>query len=102
MAVSTSWPSASRMSPKTTLAPSRAKVSASAAPCPRAPPLISATFPSSLPMVFFLSLSRWLPLAAGPIGRELPLAREVDGLAEDPCQLLGCVESHRVLGRHEV
>ena len=43
-------PSSSRMSPKTTLAPSRANVSASAAPCPRAPPLISATFPSSFPM----------------------------------------------------
>src|SRR6266849_4801555 len=39
-----------RMSPKTTFAPSRANVSASAAPCPRAPPLISATFPSSFPI----------------------------------------------------
>src|SRR6266545_310651 len=50
MEASTFLPSASRMSPKTTFAPSRANVSASAAPCPRAPPLISATFPSSFPM----------------------------------------------------
>src|SRR6266850_1491654 len=50
MAVSTFLPSASRMSPKTTFAPSLANVSASAAPCPRAPPLMSATFPSSLPI----------------------------------------------------
>src|SRR6266853_317500 len=50
MAPSTFLPSSSRMAPNTTRAPSRAKVSASAAPCPLAPPLISATFPSSLPI----------------------------------------------------
>src|SRR6266850_2419108 len=49
----------------------------------------------------FLKLSD-LTLAAGAIGRELPLAREVDGLAEDPRQLLGRVKAHRVLRRHEV
>src|SRR5262245_31004382 len=54
MLSSTCLPSASRMSPNTTRAPSRANVRASAAPCPRAPPLISATFPSSFPM-------RWRP-----------------------------------------
>src|SRR5262245_60143270 len=43
-------PSASRTSPNTTLAPSRVNRIASAAPCPRAPPLMSATLPSSFPM----------------------------------------------------
>src|SRR5512145_2100867 len=37
------------MSPNTTRAPSRVNVSASAAPCPRAPPLMSATLPASRP-----------------------------------------------------
>src|SRR5436309_531160 len=50
IAASTFLPSASRMSPKTTFAPSRANVSASAAPWPRAPPLSNASFPSSFPM----------------------------------------------------
>src|SRR5262252_4992227 len=50
ISASTRRPSSSRTSPKTTWAPSRANSFASAAPCPRAPPLISATFPSSLPM----------------------------------------------------
>ena len=54
MAASTFLPSSSRMSPKTTRAPSLTKVSASAAPCPRAPPLISATLPSSFPMTVSL------------------------------------------------
>src|SRR5205823_3149096 len=38
------------MSPNTTRAPSCAKSRASVAPWPRAPPLINATLPSSLPM----------------------------------------------------
>src|SRR5918996_6025030 len=59
MVASTFCPSASRMSPKTTFAPSRANVSASAAPCPRAPPLISATLPSNLPIVLSCSSSPW-------------------------------------------
>src|SRR2546428_4973704 len=45
---STARPSASSTSPMTTCAPSRANIFASAAPMPRAPPLISATFPASL------------------------------------------------------
>src|SRR5215470_6546874 len=52
-----SWiflPSASRMSPTTTRAPSRAKRIASEAPMPRAPPLISATLPASLVMLLLL------------------------------------------------
>src|SRR4029450_8241993 len=49
MAASTCCPSASRMSPKTTFAPSFVNVSASAAPWPRAPPLINATLPASRP-----------------------------------------------------
>src|SRR6185295_19909384 len=61
MVASTFWPSVSRISPKTTWAPSRAKVSASAAPCPRAPPLISATFPSSFPMARDHTLELRLP-----------------------------------------
>src|SRR6266545_7335789 len=50
ISASTRCPSSSRMSPKTTLAPSRTKSLASVAPCPRAPPLISATLPLSLPI----------------------------------------------------
>src|SRR5262245_18045483 len=55
MASSTCLPSASSTSPNTTLAPSRTNRSASAAPWPRAPPLISATLPSSFPMSSSLS-----------------------------------------------
>src|SRR3954452_13651688 len=40
------------MSTSTTSAPSRAEVRACARPCPRAPPVISATLPSSSPMTF--------------------------------------------------
>src|SRR5436309_2179392 len=61
MAASTFLPSASRMSPKTTFAPSRTNVSASAAPWPRAPPLISATLPSSFPMTTDDTLTAMLP-----------------------------------------
>ena len=53
MSASTAWPSATRMSPMTTRAPSRANRRASAAPIPRAPPLISATFPASLMVASF-------------------------------------------------
>src|SRR4051794_8063928 len=45
----TASPSASRMSPITTLAPSATNRRACDSPCPRAPPLMSATFPSSRP-----------------------------------------------------
>src|SRR5712691_5970905 len=50
-----------RTSPKTTFAPSRAHSFASAAPCPRAPPLISATLPSSLPMFTSLHWTMKVP-----------------------------------------
>src|SRR5205085_2908012 len=63
-------PSASRMSPITTEAPSWAKSRASAAPIPRAPPLISATFPASL------------------IGRPRSAARAGDGLRDQPGALV--------------
>src|SRR5262249_14901592 len=43
-------PSSSSPSPTTTAAPSWTNSCASTAPCPRAPPLISATLPASLPM----------------------------------------------------
>src|SRR4051812_11862675 len=46
----TASPSASRMSPITTLAPSATNRRACDSPCPRAPPLMSATFPSSRPI----------------------------------------------------
>src|SRR5262245_44598508 len=52
MSASVALPSASRISPKTTFAPSRQNRRASQAPCPRAPPLMRATFPSSLPMPY--------------------------------------------------
>ena len=50
ISASTLWPSSSKTSPKTTVAPSRQNSLASVSPWPLAPPLISATFPSSLPM----------------------------------------------------
>src|ERR1700739_4846965 len=67
MPASTFSPSASRMSPKTALAPSRANVSASAAPCPRAPPLINATFPSSFPMCVSLTSARGRRVRGDPV-----------------------------------
>src|SRR5713226_1050296 len=79
MEASTFLPSASRMSPKTTFAPSRANVSASAAPCPRAPPLISATFPSSFP----ISVSLFgRPSARGRRVRDDPVFGDVDAPRE--------------------
>src|SRR6266540_1367166 len=75
MEASTFLPSASRMSPKTTRAPSRANVSASAAPCPRAPPLISATLPSSFPM-------ETSPSAPGRRMRGDPVLGDVDAPGE--------------------
>src|SRR5215831_19404949 len=61
MSASTCFPCASRTSPKTTLAPSRAHNFASAAPCPRAPPLMSATLPSSLPILTSLHWTLKVP-----------------------------------------
>ena len=58
-----------------TLAPSLANSRASAAPMPRAPPLMIATFPSSLPIVNLLKECAWsypfgvlLSFAATPLG----------------------------------
>src|SRR2546425_3281461 len=79
MEASTFLPSASRMSPNTTFAPSRANVSASAAPCPRAPPLISATFPYSFP----ISVSLFgRPSARGRGMRDDPVFGDVDAPRE--------------------
>src|SRR6185369_5820783 len=90
MVASTFWPSVSRMSPKTTLAPSRANVSASAAPCPRAPPLISATFPSSFPM-------------AADYTPELPLPRYLSDDADAGAQRVpGQVGERQILHLHHV
>src|SRR5436190_5497071 len=50
MSAAVCLPSSSRTSVMITCAPSSANNRASAAPCPRAPPVISATLPSSLPM----------------------------------------------------
>src|SRR5262245_25577596 len=67
------------MSPKTTFAPSRANVSASAAPCPRAPPLISATFPSSFPMTISSSArGRWM--VGDPVSGDVDAPGEPDAL----------------------
>ena len=55
---STAWPSSSRRSPNTTLAPSATNSSVSSAPWPLAPPEINTTFPSSLPMIWLLQFSR--------------------------------------------
>src|SRR4051812_6090184 len=50
MSAAVSLPASSRTSVMITCAPSSANNRASAAPCPRAPPVISATLPSSFPM----------------------------------------------------
>ena len=63
MSASTPRPSASRTSPMTTCAPSRANINASAAPIPRAAPLINATLPASL-MATQLSADRSTALLA--------------------------------------
>src|SRR5690606_26160322 len=52
------------MSQMTMSAPSRARVTACERPCPRAPPVMTATLPSSLPMLD-------LPPAPGPARHEL-------------------------------
>src|ERR687887_1790530 len=75
IASSTCLPASSRRSPTTTFAPSRAKSWASTAPWPRAPPLISATFPSSLPMAPFLLLTAWAPCPYNAGGSVLPYLR---------------------------
>src|SRR5215831_18717778 len=72
IASSTCFPASSRRSPSTTFAPSRAKSWASTAPWPRAPPLISATFPSSLPMAPFLLLPALAPCPYNIGGSVLP------------------------------
>src|SRR5688572_8494787 len=51
-------PSSSSTSVSTTRAPSATKSRASASPCPRAPPVISATLPSSRPIDGTLRLRR--------------------------------------------
>jgi len=76
---STALPSSSEISPMTTLAPSRAKMRASSAPIPRAPPEIRATFPSNRILLlhlwsFNLSLPGGEPaihhkFGAGDVGR---------------------------------
>src|SRR4051794_33735629 len=50
MSAAVCLPSSSRTSVMITCAPSDANSRASAAPCPRAPPVISATLPSSFPI----------------------------------------------------
>src|SRR5258705_2068585 len=97
MAVSTFLPSASRMSPKTTFAPSRATVRASAAPWPFAPPLISATFPSSFPM----SVSLWRAPAASAGARISARGRRVRG-DPVPGDVDAAGEPHTLMRRHVV
>src|SRR6266849_4848392 len=58
ISASTFLSSSLRMSPSTTAAPSRTNIRPSTAPCPRAPPLISATLPSSRPMGISLCVPR--------------------------------------------
>src|SRR5712691_4424360 len=78
MPASTFWPSASRISPKTTLAPSLANVSASAAPWPRAPPLINVTLPSSFPMCVSLTSARGRRVRGDPVLGDVDAAGEPD------------------------
>src|SRR5215510_4880501 len=72
------------MSPNTTRAPSLTNVSASAAPCPRAPPLISATLPSSFPMTIS-------PSARGRWMRGDPVTSDVDAAGEPHTLVAGDV-----------
>src|SRR5262249_34583722 len=91
MAASTFLPSASRMSPKTTLAPSRAKSCASAAPCPRAPRLINATFASSFPIILLRDVGR--PQRAS--ARRCRMRGDpVSGDVETPCEPHAVVLCH--------
>src|SRR6266571_8126761 len=62
MSLTTRSPSSSRMSPSTTFAPSLTNARASASPCPRAAPEMSATLPSSRAM-------RCLPELRRPMDR---------------------------------
>src|SRR5215510_7342376 len=67
------------MSPNTTRAPSLTNVSASAAPCPRAPPLMSATLPSSFPMTISPSArGRWM--IGDPVTSDVDAPGEPDAL----------------------
>src|SRR5580765_8100328 len=88
MAASTRLPSASRMSPKTTFAPSWVNSSASAAPWPRAPPLISATFPSSFPIAISL-LQALAPSARRRRVRGDPVFGDVETPREPHAVVLG-------------
>src|SRR5262245_22101396 len=62
ISASTFLPSSSSTSPSTTAAPSRTNMRPSVAPWPRAPPLISATLPSSRPMIGLLLRVRFEPV----------------------------------------
>src|SRR5580658_1111923 len=66
------------MSTMTTSAPSRAEVTACARPCPREPPVIRATLPSSIPMMCLPS--RWW--AAGEPVCSAELAAGVDDVGD--------------------
>src|SRR5215470_3434342 len=90
MATSTFCPSTSRTSPKTTFAPSLANVSASAAPCPRAPPLISATLPSSLPMAVLpvdVPRPRFYAIGGGRCVDNTESACEITRMQDEPTSL---------------
>src|SRR5262245_65833475 len=97
MRPSTALPSPSSTSPKTTRAPSRVNISASTAPMPRAPPLISATLPASLvPIAFLLSTAA----SGGPRdGLIVAVHRDdVRAYVNRGCRVLAALE-HRPLGQ---
>src|SRR5437870_10146966 len=89
-------PSSSRTSPSTTAAPSRENMRPSTAPWPRAPPLISATFPSSRPIACLLL---WIGAQPVDVGRDARLDRVLGLVADflDAGQIRGRVR--RVAGR---
>src|SRR5262245_32397396 len=79
ISASTFLPSSSSTSPSTTAAPSRTNMRPSVAPWPRAPPLISATLPSSRPMG---SLLLWISLEPIDVRRDARLDRVLGAVAD--------------------
>src|SRR5262245_52468462 len=95
ISASTFLPSSSSTSPSTTAAPSRTNMRPSVAPWPRAPPLISATLPSSRPMIGLLLRVRFEPVDVRRDARFDRMLGAIPDLGRPP-------EIGRVIGRGAV